>query len=137
MTREEWAKLTPEEKRIKVAGLRGDACLARDTKDGPLYYSGPDCLNDLNAMHHAVQDVFTTDEQWARYAGWLLEIAGGSKGGAFEATAAQRAEAFALVMTEQAAEVASDELAEVAPYLEGSSTDIADAALQQGEPLGG
>jgi hypothetical protein len=57
-----------------------------------------DYPRDLNAMHDAPLIVSFTQKQWSLYAEWLLYFAGKNEGGAFEATAIQRARAFVLTM---------------------------------------
>ena len=122
MTREEWAKLTDEERRIKVAELCGYTKIhvayftVGDTWEnhGKLiakehnatkyarYVKVPDFLNDLNAMYEA-EDMLTTDEANEYWAA-LLDIVNAVGGADWSirrhyahATAAQRAEAFVLV----------------------------------------
>ena len=51
MTREQWAKMTDEEKRIKVAELCGWHC------------EDADVVNDLNVMHEAENYLLTVDQQ--------------------------------------------------------------------------
>jgi hypothetical protein len=58
----------------------------------------PDFLDDLNAIHRALIKARFTQWQWSRYCDLLLEIAGENLGGAFEATAEQRSEAFVLTL---------------------------------------
>ena len=65
----------------------------------------PDYLSDLNAMHGAEPRCYETDETWERYCGHLLDavVADAGYQGAdllVRATAAQRAKAFVLTMTE-------------------------------------
>lgn len=129
MTREDWKKLTPEEQRIKVAelcGLTVQECkeqpgeyyvwneernkqLAKEgsSDDGMLNF--PDYLNDLNAMHEAVMAVDNFGF-WLRYTSWLMLIVYppnkhiGEQDRLFRvynATAAQRAEAFVLALEPQ------------------------------------
>jgi len=112
MTRKQWAKLTPEEKRVKVAELCGwtwkwrvvDYIRSepfRDWTSPEGKYLGlvgppiPDYLNDLNAMHEAVKEL--RYHQLVDYCNKLIELTG-SEVGAIESTAAQRAEAFVLTM---------------------------------------
>ena len=116
MTREEYAALTDEEKRIKVADLHGDWSNIRFSEDiwpegieegwqesgVPFgHHDGhghpehmvplPDYINDLNAMHDA-EKVFVGAD---RFVYWheINNIVMGTVHTAF-ATAAQRAEAF-------------------------------------------
>ena len=116
MTRKQYAKLTNEERRIKVAEFCGyDVHNPNVHKNYGHPLRGykddvdalvPDYLNDLNAMHEAAKaclvyngtPVERNNNNWSRYCDWLLEIAGENKGGAFEATAAQRAESLVLTM---------------------------------------
>lgn len=113
MTREDYAKLTEEEKRIKVAELCGyhnvqryffdlenrndlGGKLTKKRTVSPVLI--PDYLNDLNAMHEA-EKVMTPD-QMSVYVSRLAFIClhDAMEDSAF-ATAAQRAEAFVLTMT--------------------------------------
>ena len=128
MTRKQWAKLSDDEKRIKVAELCGwkkttyralgykrgavDAELWLDAKedqheeyelDGERY-PFPDYLNDLNAMHEAEQLLHHLwDKKHPGASAWdefmrQLELVVGDRGwvATWNATAAQRAEAFVL-----------------------------------------
>ncbi len=54
----------------------------------------PDYLNNLNAIHEAVQYVRDNDMFWTKYNEWLIKICGGYKWEAISATSSQRAEAF-------------------------------------------
>jgi hypothetical protein len=109
MTREQWAKLTDEEKRIKVAELCGWKRGAKRDRGGhywamPGWYpqctwvedSMPDYLNDLNAMHEAEKTIH--DDYRDMYADYLVEISGFHPLGVWSTTARQRAEAFVLTM---------------------------------------
>ena len=112
MTRAKWAELTDEQKVIKVAELCGITKIDRvyvDTDRIPAeYYLGytvkdniskkiPDYLNDLNAMHEAEKKLHNGPSDTAVYESYLIEWLG-RYGSALYATAAQRAEAFALTM---------------------------------------
>jgi len=119
MTREEYAKLTPEEKRIKVAELCGftkinpkDYIWHGNEWDGwaENFISGiskgnrvilPDYLNDLNAMHEA--EKLLSRSQQHNYMSLLSWTDAGYKEPEdfILATAAQRAEAFVLTMTQE------------------------------------
>jgi len=90
MTREQWAKLTPEKQRIKVAVLCG-----WDVAEYTFLTGVPDYLNDLNAMHEA--EKMLTKEQHDDFCDMLI-VTAPKDGEAYSATAAQRAEAFALTM---------------------------------------
>lgn len=90
MTREQWAKLSPEEKRIKVAELcgitsiheadrenRGMARMAHrlgydlfGLRNGQ-FAIVPDYLNDLNAMHEAEKVLQERFGLMLRYTSWL------------------------------------------------------------------
>ena len=105
MTREQWAKLSPEIQRIMVAELCGwkdiepENCsplfdVVSGRRDSIVYTEIPDYLNDLNAMHEA-EELVKTDELFGEYGIWLERL--GDWDG-FCATAAQRAEAFVLTM---------------------------------------
>ena len=102
MTREEWAELSDREKRIKIAELCGWQCNHSDV--GMLIPPGknslddavgfdilPDYLNDLNAMHEAEKMI--KGKMIHHYLEALEEYVYPAM-----ATAAQRAEAFALTM---------------------------------------
>jgi hypothetical protein len=111
MTREQWAELSDEEKRIKVAELCGWRRGAlRD--DGSSWWAKPGCrgqytwtaasipdyLNDLNAMHKAVESLrHKSGPEWYDF-GHHLSCICGSTLNCINATAAQRAEAFVLTM---------------------------------------
>ena len=122
MTHEEWVALTPEEQRIRVAEL----CGWRKACGGPgmrFHYPGqeygswsvtmiPDYLNDLNHMHEAVEAECAKDPYFRlEFAEALMEVVTGLSYNRddcvenFEdiatATAAQRAEAFVIVMTKE------------------------------------
>jgi len=111
MTREEWAKLSPEEQRIKVAELCGikvesdgithhlmRCTLEHDSgynENGKFLCPVPDYLNDLNEIQRIVE---TLDyDQRCRMLNILIKICG-HEGVVWRATAAQRAEAFVLTM---------------------------------------
>ena len=118
MTREKWAKLTPEEQRIKVAELCGWVYDGRrtvatgrpeeqvwcipTTEKWARTFELPDYLNDLNAMHKA-EKLLKTEAQldsWYGCLKHLVRVDGNhtSSTQAMQATAAQRAEAFVLTM---------------------------------------
>jgi hypothetical protein len=124
MTREQWAKLTPEEQRIKVAELAGCTGIVKDTISRtliafmPSVKGGrcrlPDYLNDLNAMHEA--EKLLTGKQYKVWNETLEEIVSENHrrtGYKIEwelfrqrsATAAQRAEAFVLTMEDRKDEI--------------------------------
>jgi len=103
MTREQWSKMTDEEKRSKVAELCGfivdhkrpDTIWKTYETPGKLM---PDYLNDLNAMHEA--EKLMTIGQWMDY---LVHLGAVAEPKIMEdwkviahATAVQRAEAFVL-----------------------------------------
>jgi len=105
MTREEWAKLSPEEQRIRVAELcgwvrSGVMRLWIRPSDKRVLPSDeiPDYLNDLNAMHEAEKIIPEhKNAQW--FAALELAIYDGDEyRPIISATAAQRAEAFVLTM---------------------------------------
>ena len=124
MTREQWAGLTPEKQRIKVAELcgweyDGEYVVAAGRPEERVWihsssawnggwariYELPRYLNDLNAMHEA--EKVMTPEQAIDYVwaiGAVIDFENGvpfTATGNFQmmqATAAQRAEAFALTM---------------------------------------
>ena len=121
MTKEQWAKLTDEEKRIKVAELcgwafdtgtdyklpccwgiwpsmrEGEECQGVGTKG--YAYEIPNYHQDLNAMHEVVGTL--TEQQKTIYRNLLVGMCDGmcNNWGAIDATAAQRAEAFVLALT--------------------------------------
>ena len=117
MNHETWAKLTDEQKRIKVAELCGyHGChwdgpsdyseFVPTSKDGVPkgYWLGkvPGYLNDLNAMHEALKQI-TSPAQHYTYLGILYRLYGNTNAlnwawQEHNATAAQRAEAFVLTM---------------------------------------
>ena len=95
MTRKEWAKLSPDEQRIKVAELCGTD--KQHIEFDPMRHARkgiPDYLNDLNAMHEA--EGLLDEMQNRRYNQLLKGPYEASY--PFHATAAQRAEAFVLTM---------------------------------------
>jgi hypothetical protein len=112
MPREQWAALTNEEKRVKIAELcelervrhidrtaTGDFHRIEHYKE-LVYGPGlpvPDYLNDLNAMHEA--EKVLSPEQQSRYYDHLTHW---HHRHVWKATAAQRAEAFVLTMEEAA-----------------------------------
>jgi hypothetical protein len=128
MNHQEWIKLTPEERRIKVAKLcgwryysSGEYWMPPDKSFNWVATSGlPDYLNDLNSMHEAEEYAHYRDVLWSRR--YAREIQGivvrdfntengkdslptePSEAGWFcwylgaNATAAQRAEAFCITM---------------------------------------
>jgi len=117
MTRKEWKQLTPEEKIIKVAECAGWECGPKEDiriiglgiiaaknkcwhpknekdcwQDNP-----PDFLNDLNAIHKAVNSL--PEATYNLFCDVLWSLCGGASGltGAINATAEQRSEAFVLM----------------------------------------
>lgn len=128
MTTEDLAKLTPEEKRIRIAELcewtlKPEKCATdrtpvwhdpngwahtpewRDflTRDKlPAESKLPDYLNDLNAMYEA-EGVLTVAQCYT-YEGWIGKILGdwkpedSARTWSFHADAAQRADAFLLTV---------------------------------------
>lgn len=118
MDREQWAKLTPEEQRTKVAecqpniytvkypnGKESGPYILTDMKDGCEPCGGwgvmglPDWLNDLNAMHEAEMSQFSNLQFREVYRTRLTHVVMDTpEGSVFYATAAQRAEAFVLTM---------------------------------------
>jgi len=128
MTREEYAKLTPEEQRIKIAELCGwkfdtgtevslpvtagiwpelidsRECLGYGTNG--YAYIIPDYLHDLNAMHEAEKMLLddATHNQTNEYM-YMLSWLCGEKDSVWcstsMATATQRAEAFAITMSKE------------------------------------
>jgi hypothetical protein len=115
MSREEWAKLSDEEKRIKVAELcgwmeanpchmNGDVYRTWVLPDGtPSTLSAlPDYLNNLNAIHEAEMEHCYAGPIFVKYARHLLEVCDGTGQPVHMATAAQRAEAFVLTMEDAA-----------------------------------
>ena len=121
MTREQWAKLTPEEQRIKVAELcgwevrkSGAAILSgiicwnseldksRPPEDDGIRFDVPDYLNDLNAIHEAEKSLDDTQsvnyDYYLKCICWDDGVRTNTRIGAHLATAAQRAEAFVLTM---------------------------------------
>lgn len=110
MTHEEWVKLTPEQQRIKVAELCGWSDCYIESSDQWVWGQSPsgdwhvvpDYLQDLNAMHEAEANIGTNpnDEKWDRYTDNLFILTMPNEH-LYRATAAQRAEAFVLTMTEE------------------------------------
>jgi len=110
MTREQWQKMSEEEKRVKVAELCGwkksilsnfAYQLIPPMGDGSQVMCCPDYLHDLNAMHEAEKVIGGNhNPKWADYCAFLDEVVdfGGVGGSKIAATAEQRAEAFALTM---------------------------------------
>lgn len=123
MTRDKWAKLSPEEQRIKVHttrghrdefmdyynSIQGDTITLREYSGAVKLWKAflakvPDYLNDLNAMHEAEKLLEGT--QIRRYIAYLStdpdkywELGGNySQLNIALATASQRAEAFVLTM---------------------------------------
>jgi hypothetical protein len=120
MNRETWAKMIPEERRIKIAELcRITDCGPEDWATCDFERIGcwtglrngvevdcPDYEHDLNAMHEA-EELIPTGERgesnrWPAYEANLARVIGyypyHNIRGYIHATAAQRAEAFALTM---------------------------------------
>ena len=108
MTRKDYAKLTDEEVRIKVAEYDGWKQVRAQfgTVQGIMppmrgWIEVPDYLNDLNAMHEVEEKCIGLEGEKAdRYMDWLQRIADPWD---WHAKAAERAEAFVLVMEEMAA----------------------------------
>lgn len=108
MTRKQWKKLSHLEKRIKVAEICGlknihlldGISLVYGYSEEDITWDNdvPQYLKDLNDIHQVLKNARFTQQQWSRYCDLLLEIAGKNLGGAFEATAEQRAEAFVLTL---------------------------------------
>ena len=127
MNRETWKAMTDDERRSIVAELAGwsrkaftpkecywwhdEKDKSRPPADDGIRFEPPDFLNDLNAMHDLeVRHIFgkvaseeTQKKMWDGYTLveqyiWLLENVCGSHSGIVFATAAQRAEAFAITM---------------------------------------
>jgi hypothetical protein len=105
MTREQWAAMSDEEKRIKVAELCGFVDLSKPVDGRALelmMVAAPDYLNDLNAMHECWK-LLTSFQQTVCW-NWLAKICDAADAGGDlmiacgNATAAQRAEAFVLTM---------------------------------------
>ena len=120
MTREKWAKLSPEEQRIRVAELCGgrfSGCrCGRCTADYELWHwpdgrisdEPPNYLNNLNACHGMEQMLDEAQDHPITYWEALMEIVGctdSNDGNEMRkvicATAAQRCEAFVLTMEEE------------------------------------
>ena len=116
MTREQWAKLTDKEKRIKVAKLRGAhkfaGCNWAFFSNGTKLQRVPDYLNDLNAMHEVITGCLVSFEQKEAFMDTLAFICSVNSPATWQetikvqmdyanATAAQRAEAFVLTMEEE------------------------------------
>ena len=116
MTPDELSKLTPEQKRIRIAeacgcveiGDHGNGlfCKMPRPSDGKLsIFPVPDYLNDLNAMHEAEKSAgfhdaynHAANARWHEYMGHLTTLA--PYGRRALATAAQRADAFLLTLGE-------------------------------------
>jgi len=120
MTQEQLSRLSPDEKRVKIAQACGYTETAKSNSTYPRFYipnSGrakwvdfdnlPDYLNDLNAMHEAVASL--TDHQRHAYAvilSGMLWLPAHQRGwddwrdtiAVSEATASQRADAFLLTI---------------------------------------
>lgn len=110
MTHKEWTKLNYYQRRIIVAGVCGyNVHNATDHENLGIPLRGckidvdalvPDYLNDLNAMREAAEALRKRDDsKWFDFEANLREICG-SVMNCIQATAAQRAEAFVLTMTE-------------------------------------
>ena len=106
MNREQWAKLTDEEKRVKVAELCGYTCriksegsvigVPKDADSAFWMLEVPDYLNDLNAMHEVENEM--TKNNALQYQYHLAQLLPATIWNLTRATAAQRAEAFVLTM---------------------------------------
>jgi len=111
MTKDQLDKLSPEEKRVKIAEACGwkrittDGFFIGESPSGEGFQGLPDYLNDLNAMHAA--EVTLTERQIGDYEVLLREVVCGKSGFWYtphtgevfqvaHATAAQRAESFLL-----------------------------------------
>lgn len=102
MTHDKWIKLTPEKQRIKIAELCGYRWLAdvhttinyAFLNDAEEMSRVPDYLNDLNAMHEVENTM--PEHKWNIYDDILETIV--DAGFIWNATAAERAEAFVLTM---------------------------------------
>lgn len=119
MTPEELSKLTPEEKRVKIAEMCGWAEIHSASGFGGVALRGypwfegigmgedteeiPDYLNDLNAMHEA-EKCIESDKQIESHLDNLTNVCGGdtpvgrASFTAYFATAAQRSDAFLLTI---------------------------------------
>ena len=109
MTRAKWAKLSPEEQRIKVAELCGLTNIGREPVGGMLIglrsdktrMKIRDYLNDLNAMHEAEKllEVYLIHKYCDNVDMIMAEdFVSGMCDINIMATASQRAEAFVLTM---------------------------------------
>jgi hypothetical protein len=111
MTREKWSKMTADDRLIKVAEL----CVWQENRgywwndmldksrpksdDGIRTFAGiPDYLNDLNAMHEAENTILGAIAFVRRRYYQNLDAITGDPWNTIVATAAQRAEAFALTL---------------------------------------
>jgi len=120
MNREQWSKLTDDERRIKVAELCGWTRIHLDSEwlsfDGDYTYEAlvgvpagcvwvgsgsygeiPNYLHDLNAMHDALMGAMGGPELVPRMQANLILVCGGISSALF-AHAYQQAEAFVLTM---------------------------------------
>ena len=99
MTHEQWIKPSTEEKCMKVAELCGwyhsDDCL-RGLKAVPCY------ITDLNAMHEAEDTIHNEDFSNPEWLKFLMNMGKVINQRRAHASAAQRAEAFVLTMSNQA-----------------------------------
>ena len=112
MTHEDWIKLTPEQQQIEVRSCLGfdkinekgfwGSYYWKRRSDGWCDYYDPDYLTDLNAMHDAEKMLSTcqTNDGWSHY-NTMLHLLTYTKCPKWYATAAQRAEAFVLTMTNE------------------------------------
>lgn len=102
MTREELARLTPEEKRVKIAEVCGwklhmDTPFQRWLRPPDYVMSCgvlPDYLNDLNAIHEA-EEKLTWEQKFVMHDHLCLKLVPIDEM-TWRATAAQRADAFLL-----------------------------------------
>ena len=109
MNRETWKNMTDGERQCLVAEIAGwshqgdywwhdEKDKSRPPEDDGIRAMPPDYLNDLNAMHDAEMSASGGPGLLARWQSNLI-LTCGSVDAALRATAAQRAEAFALIMS--------------------------------------
>lgn len=105
MNLEQVKAMSDKELRIKVAELtkwvkwwmdNKNAWTDEYLKERYMLMDMPDYVNDLNAMHEAAKSI--PENKLHLYCDLLLELSGENYGGAFEATARQKAEAFVLTV---------------------------------------
>ena len=112
MTHEQWIKLSPEEKCMKVAELCGwhhsDGYWWKHTSVKPQVdgvrgmEAVPNYLTDLNAMHEAEDTIHNEDFSNPEWLKFLMNMGKVINQRRAHASAAQRAEAFVLTMSNQA-----------------------------------